>query len=238
MLDASKVIAHRGWQSQYPENTLLGIQKAIDAGVLHIECDVQVSADGYLVLSHDVALQRLSGQAFNLEQLTLAELQQLSCYEPDRLGDRFKAVKFSAFAELLPIIQAYPAVTFHVELKEEAVDTLGVKPCLTLLRRLLGDCSNVIFISFNQEAVELAKASFNFQRTAIVLKGWDKRNDIIASLRADLAYVSKRHLPKQGVLSAVRPLAVYEVGERNEAEQLLARGISMIESFCSPDLIR
>lgn len=238
MLDASNVIAHRGWQDKYPENTLLGIQKAIDAGVLHIECDVQVSADGYLVLCHDEELQRLSGQALHLNQLTLAEMQQLSCYEPGRLGDTFKVIKFSALQELLVIIQAHPTVTFYVEIKEEAVEKLGVVRCLTLLQSLLGHYSNVIVISFNEAVVAQAKASFNFQRTAIVLKQWCGRNDVITRLQADLAYVSKRHLPDEGVLSAAVPLAVYEVAEQHEAEALLARGISMIESFCAPDLLR
>ena len=45
-MNADVLIAHRGWQRRYPENTLAAIEGAITAGALHIEIDVQLSRDG------------------------------------------------------------------------------------------------------------------------------------------------------------------------------------------------
>lgn len=40
-----RLVAHRGYQKRYPENTLLGFTKAIEAGAHYIETDI------YLVLT-------------------------------------------------------------------------------------------------------------------------------------------------------------------------------------------
>jgi len=46
------IVAHRGYASKYPENTLEAFQAAVDAGCLWIEADVQLF-EGVPVLSHD-----------------------------------------------------------------------------------------------------------------------------------------------------------------------------------------
>lgn len=48
-----KVIAHRGFSHEYPENTMLAFQKAIELGVKCLETDVTILKDGTLVLFHD-----------------------------------------------------------------------------------------------------------------------------------------------------------------------------------------
>ena len=48
------VAAHRGWRSKYPENTLAAFRAALELGVDQIETDVRVTADGELVLIHDL----------------------------------------------------------------------------------------------------------------------------------------------------------------------------------------
>lgn len=40
--------AHRGFSGQYPENTMLAFEKAVEAGADGIELDVQFSKDGNL----------------------------------------------------------------------------------------------------------------------------------------------------------------------------------------------
>ena len=45
----TKVIAHRGFSGEYPENTLLAFRKAIEAGCDGIELDVQLSGDGVFI---------------------------------------------------------------------------------------------------------------------------------------------------------------------------------------------
>ncbi len=50
--------AHRGARGHAPENTLLAFELAFDLGADGIECDVQRSSDGQLVIVHDGTLNR------------------------------------------------------------------------------------------------------------------------------------------------------------------------------------
>lgn len=82
---APVVIAHRGASGLAPENTLAAVRKAIEAGADGIEFDVQLSADGHVVVYHDLRLKpeltRLDGKwlavaGSAVSSLTLAELRR------------------------------------------------------------------------------------------------------------------------------------------------------------------
>ncbi|MBW6474056.1 MAG: hypothetical protein K0B14_13105 [Anaerolineaceae bacterium] len=70
-------IAHRGFSGQFPENTLLAFQEAIELGVNALELDVQLSKDGEMMIFHDEDLARITGQKGYLKDLTCAELREL-----------------------------------------------------------------------------------------------------------------------------------------------------------------
>ena len=50
---APYLIAHRGYRTRYPENTLAAFDAAIDAGFPMIELDVTLSKDRKVVVIHD-----------------------------------------------------------------------------------------------------------------------------------------------------------------------------------------
>ena len=52
------VAAHRGWCSDYPENTMPAFRAALEIGVDQIELDVRVTKDGELVIIHDATVDR------------------------------------------------------------------------------------------------------------------------------------------------------------------------------------
>jgi len=51
---------HRGFSSEFPENTLLAVQEACKLGVDLIEVDVYLSKDNVPVIAHDEHLERCS----------------------------------------------------------------------------------------------------------------------------------------------------------------------------------
>lgn len=70
-------IAHRGYHSldkSIPENTLLAFKKALDYGY-SIECDVNVTKDGQVVVFHDINLKRLCGVDINLSDVTYEDIK-------------------------------------------------------------------------------------------------------------------------------------------------------------------
>jgi glycerophosphoryl diester phosphodiesterase len=72
------VISHAACAGHAPENTLAGVQKAIELGAEAIEIDVQASADGTPVLMHDLTVDRTTSGAGAVSSLTLAQLKELN----------------------------------------------------------------------------------------------------------------------------------------------------------------
>ncbi len=68
------IAAHRGIWRDAPENSLLAVEAAIQAGADIVEIDVRRSADGGLFLLHDETLQRMAGIDEAPETLTSAQL--------------------------------------------------------------------------------------------------------------------------------------------------------------------
>ncbi|GIT43944.1 MAG: hypothetical protein Ct9H300mP11_18800 [Chloroflexota bacterium] len=57
-LDLPLVIAHRGDNTNAPENTISAFKKALDLGADGIELDVRLTKDGKLVVIHDRTVDR------------------------------------------------------------------------------------------------------------------------------------------------------------------------------------
>lgn len=71
------VYAHRGSSSAFPELTRSAYVQAILDGADGVECDVQLTRDGHLVLHHDGQLGRTSNGTGPVGQRTLEELRRL-----------------------------------------------------------------------------------------------------------------------------------------------------------------
>lgn len=70
------VFAHRGASGDYPENTLLAMEKAIEQQSHGIEFDVQQAKDG-LVVTHDRLIKNELNEKLWVAQHTVAELKQI-----------------------------------------------------------------------------------------------------------------------------------------------------------------
>ncbi|MEW4567292.1 glycerophosphodiester phosphodiesterase family protein [Tautonia sp. JC769] len=85
------VTAHRGAAHDAPENTLAALRAAIAAGADAAEIDVQLTADGEVVVFHDEDLMRLAGDPRRLSELTLQEARAFdvgSWFGPEFRGER------------------------------------------------------------------------------------------------------------------------------------------------------
>lgn len=74
------VIAHgdESGEGLYPGNTMLYLRKMVALGVDALEMDLNLSADGHLVLIHDGTLERTTDGRGEVIARTLAELKQLN----------------------------------------------------------------------------------------------------------------------------------------------------------------
>ncbi len=102
---APAIIAHRGASADAPENTLAAFRLAIAQGADGLECDLRMSADGQIVISHDDSLARTHNQPVRIADATAAEL---ATYHVPTLAETLATVRGH-----LPLI--------NLELKEPIV---------------------------------------------------------------------------------------------------------------------
>jgi glycerophosphoryl diester phosphodiesterase len=82
---------HRADSCCAPENTLVAMRQAFDKGADHLEVDVNVAADGTVVLFHDATLNRTTDGTGLMGLKTVPELKQLdagSWFSPRYAGER------------------------------------------------------------------------------------------------------------------------------------------------------
>jgi glycerophosphoryl diester phosphodiesterase len=77
-------IAHRGHSIAVPENTTEAYRKAIELGVEMIECDVNITRDGQLVMIHDATLDRTTSGTGRVSAASWEDIQRLDA------GGKFK----------------------------------------------------------------------------------------------------------------------------------------------------
>lgn len=123
--------AHRGLHDnnhQIPENSLAAFQRAVDAGY-GIELDVQLSADRIPVVFHDATLSRMCSIDRRVDELTFAELRQLSLANTKE--------QIPSFQEALALVNG--KVPLLVELKMEHLDFDIPRKADALLSEYSGD---------------------------------------------------------------------------------------------------
>ncbi len=100
------IMAHRGFSAAAPENTLPAFQKCIDEGITAAELDVQMLADGTIIVMHDDNLKRTTGVDKNVWEVTYDEIKNLdngAFFDPEFEGTKIctldEAIKLAASAK-------------------------------------------------------------------------------------------------------------------------------------------
>ncbi|MGR6320084.1 glycerophosphodiester phosphodiesterase family protein [Micromonospora soli] len=142
-----------------PENTAAAFDLAIAEGADYIETDVQLSADGELVIIHDVTLARttdarlaFSDRApWNVHDFTLAELRKLDA--GGWYGAEFTGQHILTLDELLDLLG--DRVGLNLELKSPAVNPGLAAAVVARLRtrREWLEATPLIVGSFDEQAV-------------------------------------------------------------------------------------
>lgn len=121
--DHIPVLGHRGWCSNYPENTLISFEAAINLGVDLIEFDVNITKDGVPVVIHDNDIARTSDQTGLTRDYTLEELRNFDF--GIRFDKKFKGAQIPTLEEVLTLASKSDTLLLNVEIKDmthEAVD--------------------------------------------------------------------------------------------------------------------
>ena len=112
------IVGHRGYRARFPENTLIGFEAAISAGVAMIELDVMLSRDRRIIVIHDSVLDRTTNGYGNVADKTLQELKRLDAGE--WFDPQFAGQPVPELSEVLDLIGQ--RVFVNIELKSNAYE--------------------------------------------------------------------------------------------------------------------
>lgn len=104
---------HRGYSSRAPENTVAAFQTALEHGSPRIELDVQMSADGMVVVTHDTSLRRCTGRNANIYDLTYAQVQQLDAGQ--WFGRQFTGSRIPTLEEVLALCKGKTELNIEIK---------------------------------------------------------------------------------------------------------------------------
>jgi glycerophosphoryl diester phosphodiesterase len=112
-----ELIAHRGFDSQFPENTILAAQESMKLGA-NPECDVQFTLDGVMVVIHDDGVERTTDGTGIVKNLNYSSLEKLDAGV--KFGSKYKGLKIPKFTEYLEAVKG--AKHIYPELKSYRTD--------------------------------------------------------------------------------------------------------------------
>jgi len=156
-------IAHRGYSSKYPENTLPAFDGAIAAGADMIELDVHLSCDGRIVVIHDERIDRTADGRGKVAEMTLAELKRYS-YHNGMAG--FGFVEIPTLEETIALVGE--RAVLNIEIKKDPAGLGGIVKILSALLRQQGAVERCMVSSFDDEALREWKRIAPDVKTALI----------------------------------------------------------------------
>ncbi|MEJ2364524.1 MAG: glycerophosphodiester phosphodiesterase family protein [Deltaproteobacteria bacterium] len=256
-MDRALNIAHRGASSLAPENTLSAARKALAVGADMWELDVQLTADGELIIIHDSTLKRTSNveelfprrRPWQVHEFTLDEIRKLD------FGSWF--VKRDPFGQIAAgvvtreDIETYvgePAPTLeqallftrkhnwlvNVEIKDLAMrpgHSLIVHRVISLVERL-NMVDTVLVSSFNHDYLAQIAASYPHVATGLLdTKPHLRPATLLRHLGARTYHPRRAFIPLADIPKLKRQgfgVNMRTINDRRTMERLVRAGVSGI----------
>lgn len=147
------LVGHRGAMAVAPENTMVSFETAVFAGADIIELDVQLTADGQVVIFHDQDLRYKTGVSGHVGQYRAEFLQTLD------VGRHFSAAFAGTPMPLLDELLGWAKgrIPLMIELKHGPVFAEQLEAATIRLIEDHGMVDQVVLTSFDQFALRRAK---------------------------------------------------------------------------------
>jgi glycerophosphoryl diester phosphodiesterase len=229
----SILIGHRGEPDSWPENSLLGFQSVLEAGARYIETDVQITADGIAILSHDPSVLRVTGTDVQVTATDYKTLRALPAGCPEHFGDQYRDLHIARLDELVDLLQQWPDARAFIEVKQASIDARGIhkviETVLDIIDPILQQC---ILISFDYDTLVHTRQHCQLP-IGWALREWSSDSKSHAmKLAPDYLFCNRKRLP-----AATEPLwqgpwqwVVYTVNVASEIAPFLERGIQLVET--------
>jgi glycerophosphoryl diester phosphodiesterase len=228
------IIAHRGASAYYPENTMISFEGAINMGADMVELDVQMTADGEVIVFHDETLNRCTNGRGKIADYSLADLKKLDA--GSWFDGFFQGEKIPTLEEVLRACKNRIAV--NIEIKDSAVRNPlegGIEEkCLELVEKT-GISGHVVFSSFSPLALRHIRQIDTKMPIAVLYDrkyyGAKLPSEIVSGLSANAFNCSLRQLNKKWLADLRQhdiPVNVYTVNDEKNMRRLLDVGVNGI----------
>lgn len=226
---APEIIAHRGYSTRAPENTLRALSMAMEAGADAVEFDIHVAGCGTPVLFHDTNLGRTTNGVGPVRRRTLGQLKALDAGK--WFGADFAGERIPSLAEAFELLRGrvgrvYPEVKGYRELEDldRMVD----------IARQAGMLEDSIFISLDWGTVERILGRDPAVRIGYVVDEAERLADALARARANrrsfLDMDVRLALEDPGFVEKARAdgveVGVWTVNSPADADALAGAGVS------------
>lgn len=224
-------IAHRGYASAYPENTLIALDAARKAGAAYVEVDIQLSADKIPVLFHDRDLMRLCYQNGAIHDYKISELEKFNVSNAEKFADKYANNKITTLQVFIDYLNAHLELNAFIELKRSMIEKFGAEQVIEIILPMFqGMEEQICFISYNQSILKNIHDNSDYA-TGIVVDDWSEYNDL-AGWNFEWFFCSVEGLPEDDIELEIEPkIAVFEVGNVGLAKHLLEKNIYHLETF-------
>ncbi|HEX2261978.1 MAG TPA: glycerophosphodiester phosphodiesterase family protein [Candidatus Binatia bacterium] len=224
-------IAHRGASGNFPENTRLAFEKAIEARADMIEIDCQTTSDGHVVVFHDERLNRTAGVSGTVKSKTLQQLKKLDVGQWKKRSFRGEGVL--TLEEVLEIIAG--KVDLCLDIKQYNASQPGMEIKLLFIVSHYDYLDQTIFSSFDYPCLERIRELAPEARIGVIYGAGVKADPFVAAERLE---ASSMHVQRQ---MATRPFLdkawetgldvhVWTVNEVRDMEKFASLGVQGIVS--------
>lgn len=226
----AKMVAHRGWSTRHPENSMKAIQASIDAGGCWIEFDVQLSGDAVPMVFHDASLNRTTGLRGDIFDHSATGLTKMPLKQQQ---SNLQAEKqyIPRLSDILSLLQSNPQVTFFVEIKDESLQVFDIEKTMDALLEVVEPHKNqCAIIAYDWRALAAVR-----QRCEIPV-GW-----ILENFDAQTRQLAEEYSPEYLICNYLKlgqselwpgswQWMLYEINEPAAAAHFSRLGVDFIET--------
>lgn len=216
------ILAHRGYSSKFPENTMKAFFKAEAAGAEGLELDVQMTKDGEIVVIHDEKIDRTTNGKGFVKDYTAKEIRKFDAGQKEPIPFLKEVFKWLSGNSMICNIEFKNGV-FPYQGMEDKVISL-VREYQLEKRIILSSFNHYSIVYTNQIAPEIETAP-------ILAEGLYMPWIYAQSIRSNGFHPNYKAAPNEIIKQsldhniAIRP---YTVNKESEMERLIKAGCSAI----------
>lgn len=228
------LVAHRGFSSVAPENTLVAFEEALSLRPDAVELDVRASKDGRLVIMHDAKVDRTTNGTGAIAEMTLAELKKLDA--GSKKDARYAGERIPTLRESLELVK--DRAWLFVEIKVE-----GIEKAVLDEIRAAGMLGQVVVISFYDKPLSIFKEMEPLLPTGLLVGESAKDAtpeqllERVMRVRADSLSIAHTALTKDLIVEGKHrgiPIWTWTMDEPADIERAIDFDVDAITSNC-PD---